>query len=304
MAAGSATVQRRLRAGRRRPGDPVVQRLGRARRGARRSGVEPDVVRARPAGSSSTSGSARDPRRTSRPTCPTTTCASTRSTRHDPLVVKVGGAVAAVAAADHPSLATCRKVVVVHGAGPQISVRDAAAGLPVDVRRRPARDDHGRRSRSCASRSRRSTRPCARRSARARSRLFGRRDRPRSAADPGARARRRPGAEPPGARSRRPRRGPDPRRRPAREGPLNVNADEAAVGARDRPRGRADPLPHGRARAAARRRTSSRRSTPARPSGCSTTATLEGGIVPKLQAAVRAAKLGVRAEIGETAVLA
>ena len=31
---------------------------------------------------------------------------------------------------------------------------------------------------------------------------------------------------------------------------------------------------------------------------------LEGGIVPKLQAAVQAAKLGVRAEIGETAVLA
>ena len=31
---------------------------------------------------------------------------------------------------------------------------------------------------------------------------------------------------------------------------------------------------------------------------------LEGGIVPKLQAAICAAKLGVRAEIGETAVLA
>jgi acetylglutamate kinase len=31
---------------------------------------------------------------------------------------------------------------------------------------------------------------------------------------------------------------------------------------------------------------------------------LEGGIVPKLQAAVRAARVGVRAEIGETAVLA
>jgi acetylglutamate kinase len=31
---------------------------------------------------------------------------------------------------------------------------------------------------------------------------------------------------------------------------------------------------------------------------------LEGGIVPKLRAAVTAAKLGVRAEIGETAVLA
>jgi len=31
---------------------------------------------------------------------------------------------------------------------------------------------------------------------------------------------------------------------------------------------------------------------------------LEGGIVPKLEAAVRAARLGVRAEIGETAVLA
>ena len=29
----------------------------------------------------------------------------------------------------------------------------------------------------------------------------------------------------------------------------------------------------------------------------------EGGIVPKLEAAVRAARLGVRAEIGETAVL-
>jgi acetylglutamate kinase len=32
--------------------------------------------------------------------------------------------------------------------------------------------------------------------------------------------------------------------------------------------------------------------------------TFEGGIVPKLQAAVRAARLGMRAEIGETAVLA
>jgi acetylglutamate kinase len=31
---------------------------------------------------------------------------------------------------------------------------------------------------------------------------------------------------------------------------------------------------------------------------------LEGGIVPKLRAAVTAAKLGVRAEIGETAVVA
>ena len=31
---------------------------------------------------------------------------------------------------------------------------------------------------------------------------------------------------------------------------------------------------------------------------------LEGGIVPKLRAAVAAARLGVRAEIGETAVVA
>jgi acetylglutamate kinase len=31
---------------------------------------------------------------------------------------------------------------------------------------------------------------------------------------------------------------------------------------------------------------------------------LEGGIVPKLRAAVTAARLGVHAEIGETAVLA
>ena len=31
---------------------------------------------------------------------------------------------------------------------------------------------------------------------------------------------------------------------------------------------------------------------------------LEGGIVPKLRAAVTAARLGVRAEIGETAVVA
>jgi acetylglutamate kinase len=30
--------------------------------------------------------------------------------------------------------------------------------------------------------------------------------------------------------------------------------------------------------------------------------TFQGGIVPKLQAAVRAARLGMRAEIGETAV--
>ena len=91
---------------------------------------------------------------------------------------------------------------------------------------------------------------------------------------------------------------------PLARGPLNVNADEAAsalavgIGATrisfltDVP-GR---LPRRRARPVDRRATRARRS--------STAASFDGGIVPKLLAAALAARSGVAAEIGVTAVVA
>ncbi len=47
-----------------------------------------------------------------------------------------------------------------------------------------------------------------------------------------------------------------------------------------------------------------RASTPTMPRTCSNGGLARGGILPKLRAAVTAARLGVRAEIGETAVVA
>ena len=87
---------------------------------------------------------------------------------------------------------------------------------------------------------------------------------------------------------------------PLAKGPLNVNADEAAVAlAAGLGAGRilfVKALPGLLSTA-----TSSRRSAPTRPIIFSAK-TFEGGIVPKLEAAVRAARLGMRAEIGGTAV--
>ncbi len=73
--------------------------------------------------SSSTSRSAAARRRTSRPTCPTSTCPSTRTTARDLLVLKVGGA--SVERIELPA----EPCVVVHGAGPQISEEMARRGL-------------------------------------------------------------------------------------------------------------------------------------------------------------------------------
>ena len=124
-----------------------------------------------------------------------------------------------------------------------------------------------------------------------------------------ARARARPGRRP-ASRARRRRvvdalaAGRIPVVAPLAAGPLNVNADEAAaalavgLGAErilfltDVP----GLLARRRGRLARSRRTT-------RPS-CWTPASSQGGIVPKLRAAVAAARLGVQAEIGETAVVA
>ncbi len=72
-----------------------------------------------------------------------------------PVVVKLGGAVASRRPRSCSGLAAAKPVVVVHGAGPQISDEMERRGLDGALRRRPARDDAGRARRSCASRWRR-----------------------------------------------------------------------------------------------------------------------------------------------------
>jgi acetylglutamate kinase len=219
------------------------------------------------------------------------------------LVVKVGGAVAGSAAGAIKALATdsC-KVVVVHGAGPQISDEMARLGLPVEFVR-------GRRVTSAA------TLEVVRASfARVNAALcteLGQLAVPLFGDKIGLRARPVPElglvGDPlpsrPAAIEVALAEGLIPVVAPLAEGPLNVNADEAAaalavgLGAERIlfvtdvaglllegavvpaiPVGEADRLLDG--------------------------GDLDGGIVPKLRAAVTAARLGVRAEIGETAVVA
>jgi acetylglutamate kinase len=219
------------------------------------------------------------------------------------IVVKVGGAVAASLAGQIRDLATqCCKVCVVHGAGPQISEEMRRRGLEVEfVRGRrvttEAALDVVRESFAAVNAT-----LCEAIGPRAVS-LFG--------DEIGLRARRVPElglvGDPlpsrPEAVEAALAGGLIPVVAPLAEGPLNVNADEAAsalaigLGAdkilflTDVPglllEGSVVPWIDADA-----------------AEGLLATGGLEGGIVPKLHAAVRAAKLGVRAEIGETAVVA
>ena len=219
------------------------------------------------------------------------------------IVVKVGGAVAGSVASQVNDLATsCCKVVVVHGAGPQISAEMERRGLPVEF-------VGGRRV----------TTPEALEVVResfagvnaALCTAIGPRAVPLFGDEIGLIARQVPALGLVGD--------PIPCRPPAIEtaldaglipvvaplasGPLNVNADEAASALAigldaekilfltDVP----GLLLEGSVVPSIEVRTAQ---------GLLDAGELEGGIVPKLQAAVTAAKLGVRAEIGETAVLA
>ena len=219
------------------------------------------------------------------------------------VVVKVGGAVAAGLAGPILDLATkCCKVVVVHGAGPQISDEMRRCGLPVEF-------VGGRRVTTAAglevvraSFAAVNSALCA---------ALGPRAVPLFGDEIGLRARHVPElgfvGDPlpsrPAAIEAALDAGLIPVVAPLAMGPLNVNADEAAsalaigLGAErilfltdvaglilegsvvpSIGTGEAEGLLDGDE--------------------------LEGGIVPKLRAAVAAAKLGVQAEIGETAVIA
>jgi acetylglutamate kinase len=219
------------------------------------------------------------------------------------VVVKVGGAVATSAAGAVKALVTqCYEVVVVHGAGPQISDEMARLGLPVEF-------VCGRRVTSAAALE--VVRESFKRVNAALCMELGPLAVPMLGDEIGLRARPVPElglvgdplpSRPPAIEAALAE-GLIPVVAPLAEGPLNVNADEAAaalavgLGAErilfvtDVPGllledavvpaihvGEADRLLDG--------------------------GELDGGIVPKLRAAVTAARLGVRAEIGETAVVA
>jgi len=217
-------------------------------------------------------------------------------------VVKVGGAVAADAArAVLPLAEKGHEVCVVHGAGPQITAEMERRGLPV-------RFVGGRRATTAAALAvvreallRVNAGLCA---------AIGPRAVGLAGDEIGLRALRLPGlglvGDPlpsrPGAVCRAFADGLVPVVAPLAEGPLNVNADDAAAAlavgldadrilfVTDVPGVLVDDevVPELEAAEADR---------------LLGDGTFAGGIVPKLQAAVRAARLGVCAEIGETAVL-
>ncbi|HZR92604.1 MAG TPA: hypothetical protein VFA44_09410 [Gaiellaceae bacterium] len=219
------------------------------------------------------------------------------------LVVKVGGAVGDSAARRVLELAEGGSgVVVVHGAGPQISEEMRRLGLPVEfVHGRRVTTAEGlavvRRAFAAVNAS-----LCA---------ALGPRALPLFGDEIGLRARQVPElglvGDPlpsrPAAIAAALEDGSIPVVAPLAAGPLNVNADEAAsalaVGlAAERILFLTDVpgliLEGAVAPAIAAREAE----------GLLDAGELQGGIVPKLRAAVAAARLGVRAEIGETAVLA
>jgi acetylglutamate kinase len=218
------------------------------------------------------------------------------------VVVKVGGAVATSLAGELADLALDREVVVVHGAGPQISSEMIRRGLDVEF-------VCGRRVTTAAglevvreSFAEVNAALCA---------AIGPRAVPLFGDAVGLKARQVPAlglvGDPlpscPKAVEATLAEALIPVVAPLAEGPLNVNADEAAsalaigLGAEkilfltDVPglllEGSVVPWIDADS-----------------VEGLLARGALEGGIVPKLHAAVRAAKRGVRAEIGETAVLA
>jgi acetylglutamate kinase len=219
------------------------------------------------------------------------------------VVVKVGGAVATTTSRQIQGLATnCCKVVVVHGAGPQISAEMERRGLPVEFL-------GGRRVTTAAaldvvreSFAEVNAALCA---------AIGSRAVPLFGDEIGLVARQVPALGLVG--DPLPSRPPEieaaladgliPVVAPLAAGPLNVNADEMAaalaigLGADSLLflTDVAGLLLGGSVVPAIEAR---------RAESLLDAGELEGGIVPKLRAAVTAAKLGVRAEIGETAVLA
>jgi len=219
------------------------------------------------------------------------------------IVVKVGGAVATSVARQITDLATqCCKVVVVHGAGPQISAEMRRRGLAVEfvAGRRvtsPEALDVVRESFAEVNAA-----LCA---------AIGPRAVPMFGDEIGLVARPVPAlglvgdplpCAPPAIESALAA-GLIPVIAPLAEGPLNVNADEAAsalaIGLGAEKILFLTDVPGLLLEGAVVRSIDA-----GDAQGLLDAGELEGGIVPKLQAAVTAAKLGVRAEIGETAVLA
>jgi acetylglutamate kinase len=219
------------------------------------------------------------------------------------VVVKVGGAVATSLAGQITDLATqCCKVVVVHGAGPQISSEMVRRGLDVEF-------VAGRRVTTAAglevvreSFAEVNTALCG---------AIGPRAVPLFGDEIGLQARQvqalglvgDPLPSRPPAVEAALAEGLIPVVAPLAEGPLNVNADEAAsalaIGLGAEKILFLTDVPGLLLKGAVVPSIDADRAESLLAAGG-----LEGGIVPKLHAAVRAAKRGVRAEIGETAVLA
>ena len=209
------------------------------------------------------------------------------------LVVKVGGAVAGASAEAVLALARDDEVCVVHGAGPQISAEMERAGIPVEF-------VDGRRVTTAegiaivrASLAAVNAALCAAIGERAVP-LFG--DEIGLEADPvpelglvGEPRSSRPAAAIVEALDG----GQDPGRRPDRRGPLNVNADDAAAAIALGLGADQAALPHRRRRADPRRRGRRLDRRRPRPRSCTASGTLEGGIIPKLGAAITAARGGV-----------
>lgn len=220
------------------------------------------------------------------------------------VVVKVGGAVAATTARQIQGLATqcCKAVVVVHGAGPQISAEMQRRGLPVEfVGGRRVTTPEGlevvRESFAAVNAA-----LCA---------AIGPRALPLFGDEIGLVARHVPElglvgdplpCAPPAIETALAG-GLIPVVAPLAVGPLNVNADEAAsalaIGL-----GAEKILFLTDVPGLLLENTVVPAIEAAEAESLLDAGELEGGIVPKLRAAVTAARLGVRAEIGETAVLA
>ena len=182
-----------------------------------------------------------------------------------------------------------------HGAGPQITARDAAARHPGRVRRRAAAHDRAPRSTSCASRWPRSTPTLCAALGDARGAGVRRPRRPARRAGAAARPGRRPAAVPAASRSStRSPRACVPVVAPLAVGPLNVNADDAAAALALGLGARSARLPHRRARPLRRRR--GRRAIGAGEANRhARRGRFDGGIVPKLRAAALAAGNGIAA---------
>ena len=223
------------------------------------------------------------------------------------IVLKLGGRVAAAAAAEALALrAQGHDVVVVHGAGPQITAEMERRGIAPIVRRRPARDD-GRGARGRPRLARRGQRRGLRRDRRRRPcRSSATRSgfRPSRWRRSGSSATRLPSAPPAVVEALAAGRIPVVAPLAAsRRASLNVNADEAAaalaVGLGAERIVFVSDVPGVLMEGAVIEHIAVDDADRMLGDG-----TFEGGIVPKLEAAVLATRGGVRASIGATEVVA